>query len=88
MNRVFLAGTLKTRPEVAYTPKGKKIIMFRLWVEDGAFDIEVVYLERQGVKNIHDAGSTAMVSGMLAKASKGSHDVFRLKANNIVWMEE
>ncbi len=88
MNRVFLTGRLKTTPDVMYTPKGEKILRFPLWVEDESFSIDVIYLDRQGIRNPDGmVGNTIMVSGMLSK-SADRHDSLRLKAQKILWMEE
>ena len=88
MNKVFLTGRLKIKPEVMYTPKGEKILKFPLWVEDGTFSIDVVYLDRQGVADFSGmTGSTVTVSGMLTKGS-GRQEDLRLKAHKIIWMEE
>lgn len=88
MNKVFLSGTLKKQPEIVYTPRGEKLIMFPLWVDEGAFSIDVVFMEHQGMKSIAGMpGSAIMVSGKIAKASGKSHDQFRLMANKIIWME-
>ena len=42
MNKVFLSGKIRTAPEVAYTPKGRKVVTFPLWVNEGAFSVEVI----------------------------------------------
>jgi primosomal replication protein N len=89
LNRVFLSGTLKKNPETVYTPRGEKLLMFPLWVDEGAFSIDVVFMERQGMKNIESMpGSAIIVSGELSRASGKSHDKLRLMANKIIWMEE
>ncbi|MDR2017650.1 MAG: single-stranded DNA-binding protein [Syntrophobacterales bacterium] len=88
MNKVFLTGRLKVKPEVFYTPKGEKIVQFPLWVEDDAFSIDVVYPERQGTRDLARLkGSVVTVSGALMKAMDG-HGAIKLKANKIIWMEE
>jgi primosomal replication protein N len=89
LNKVFLSGTLKKQPEIVYTPRGEKLIMFPLWVDEGAFSIDVVFMEHQGMKNITNMpGSNIIVSGELGRASGKSHDQLRLMANKIIWMEE
>jgi primosomal replication protein N len=89
VNRIFLSGKLKTKPEVVYTPKGERVVMFLLWVEEGTFSIDVVLIDRQGIKDFGEmVGRNIMVSGMLTKTMVKSHDVFKLKANKILWMEE
>ena len=88
MNKVFLTGRLKARPDVLYTPKGEKILKFPLWVEDDAFSIEVMYLDRQGIQDLTGLeGSTITVSGTLVKAMD-RHSEIKVKANKIIWMEE
>ncbi len=89
MNKVFLSGTLKQKPKVAYTPKGGKIIMFPLWVDDGAFSIDVVFVDPQGAADSAGIdGGRIIVSGVLAKGPSKTQDLFRLNANKIIRMEE
>jgi hypothetical protein len=88
VNKVFLTGRLKIKPEVMHTPKGEKILKFSLWVEDDAFSIDVVYLDRQGINDFTGmTGNRITVSGSLTK-SGDRHDGFKLKAHKIIWMEE
>jgi hypothetical protein len=88
VNKVFLTGRLKVKPDVLYTPKGEKILQFPLWVEDDVFSIEVVYLDRQGIKDLTGlAGNTITVSGTLMK-TMDRHGEIKVKANKIIWMEE
>ena len=35
MNKVFLSGKIRRVPDVAYTPKGRKIVTFPLLVAEG-----------------------------------------------------
>lgn len=89
MNRVFLSGTLKKQPEVVYTPRGKKLIKFPLWVDEGGFGIDVVYIGNQGTKRLAGApGCSVIVAGQLARTSGKPQDSIRLMANKIIWMEE
>jgi primosomal replication protein N len=89
LNKVFLSGTIKKQPEIVYTPRGEKLFMFPLWVDKGAFSIDVVFMEDLGMKNISGApGGNIIVSGELAKASGKSHNPLRLMAHKIIWMEE
>ncbi len=89
MNKVFLSGTLKKQPEIVYTPRGEKLFMFPLWVDEGGFGIDVVFQENQGVKSFAGIpGRTIIVAGQLARASGKSQDTVRLMANKIIWMEE
>ena len=88
MNRVFLSGKLTDKPDVAYTPKGVKILKFPLWVEEDGFSVDVVYLDRQGIRDFAGMmGTTVMVSGTLMK-SKDRNGTFACKAQKIIWMEE
>lgn len=88
MNKVFLTGRLRTKPEVTYTPKGERVLRFPLWVDEDAFSIEVIYLDRQGASDFAGLmGSAVMVSGKLLKPAD-RHEALKVKANKISWMEE
>ena len=88
MNKVFLTGRLRIKPEVTYTPKGERILRFPLWVDDDAISIEVIYLDRQGVSDVAGLmGSAVMVSGRLMKPAD-THEALKVRANKILWMEE
>jgi hypothetical protein len=88
VNKVLLTGRLTVKPDVAYTPKGGRILRFPLWVEDGGFNIEVVYLDRAGINDPAGmTGAAVVVSGALMK-SKDTKEPFKLKAQKIIWMEE
>ena len=89
MNKVFLSGKINKQPDVVYTPRGEKLLMFPLWVDEGAFSIDVVFTERQGAT--HFSGTTGrniIVSGELTKASGKSQQPLRIMAHKIIWMEE
>lgn len=89
MNKVFLSGTLKKKPEIVYTPRGEKLLMFPLWVDEGDFGIDVVYLESQGIKSFDGMpGQTIIVAGQIARASGKLQGTLRLMAHKIIWMEE
>jgi hypothetical protein len=89
VNKVFLYGTVREKPEVAYTPKGEKIIVFPLWVEDGSFSIDVVFTDQSGTIDLQNrVGNRIMTSGSLVKNRVRSNSIFKLKANKILWMEE
>ncbi len=89
MNRVFFTGKLKTRPEVVYTPKGEKFVLFPLWVDDGGFRIDVECAGDKGTTFWKEKmGKELMVTGMLVKRKKQAQEVFILKTNKIYWMEE
>ena len=90
MNKVFLEGSLRAAPETASTPKGQKIVVFPLWVDDGGFTIEIVVTGDTGPAHIdaHRPGSRVMVSGALTRSRIKSRDTFKLRAGKIIWMEE
>ena len=54
MNRVFFSGDVRAKPRVAYTLKGEKVVMFPLRVEEGAFDIDVIFVDREDTKGFED----------------------------------
>ncbi len=87
MNRVFLTGTLRGKPEIAYSPKGQKIFSLPFLAEEGDLQIEVVVAGDWSFEG-KDPGSRLLVVGTLARTSRGSRDGLRLKANKILWMEE
>ncbi|MCX8022215.1 MAG: hypothetical protein N2745_05515 [Syntrophorhabdaceae bacterium] len=90
MNRIFLSGRVRAKPEVMYTLKGERVIQFPLKVEEGGLDIKVVYVDREGLKDIEEmAGKQAMVVGSLLKiSSEANKGQVKVKANQIIWMEE
>ena len=89
MNKVFLTGKVQGKPEVVYTPKGERIFMFPLWVEEGDFSIDVVFVDREGTPYPADtAKAGVMVGGSLARVPGKGRDALRLTAKKILWMEE
>ena len=88
MNIVFLSGKIGKTPEVAFTPKGRKIVMFPLVVGEGAFTIDIVG-DGEGLSAQAESaiGGTILVTGELVKAKLKSRDVLRVKASKIIWME-
>ena len=89
MNRVFFSGDVRAKPRVAYTLKGEKVVMFPLRVEEGAFDIDVIFVDHEDTKGFEDRrGKKVMVSGTLTSARIESQNVFKVRANQIIWMEE
>ncbi len=89
MNRAFFTGRLKSKPEIVYTPRGEKFVLFPLWVDEGDFRIDVECagdnrITRWGEK----IGKELMVSGTLVRMKLKSRDVFKLKAQKIYWMED
>ena len=89
MNRVFLTGTVRKEPQVSYTPKGRKIITFPLWVDEGGFSVEVVSGGEalQGGMGRAVTGNV-LVAGELVQTSLRTREVMRVKASKILWMEE
>jgi primosomal replication protein N len=89
VNRVFLSGKLQEKVDVMYTPKGEKIVKFPLWVDEGGFRIDVVFVDQQGSRDFPKmVGREVMVSGVLTGASDRPHNALRLRAHKILWMEE
>jgi primosomal replication protein N len=88
VNRVFLSGKIGKAPEIAYTPKGRKIVMFPMVVGEGTFSIEVVGEgETLPARLEASVGGAILVTGELVKAKLKSRDVLRVKASKILWME-
>jgi primosomal replication protein N len=89
VNKVFLTGKIYKVPEVTYSPKGKKIAIFPLHIEEGDFTIQVIgsgdVFPREVEKTV---GSSILVAGELVKAKLKTRDILRLKASKILWMEE
>ncbi len=89
MNKVFFTGRLKTKPEVVYTPRGEKFVLFPLWIEEGDFRIDVEYTGKKDVTRWNEKiGKALMVTGMLAQKKTKFKDMLKLKAQKIYWMEE
>jgi hypothetical protein len=89
VNRVFLSGKVGKAPEVAYTPKGRKIVMFPIVVGDGDFSIDVVGSgDTIPTRLDGSAGASILVAGEIVKARLQARDVLRVKASKILWMEE
>jgi primosomal replication protein N len=89
VNRVFLSGKVRKAPEVAYTPKGRKIVTFPLWVAEGGFSVEVISGgEALPGEADHAAMGNVLVAGELIRTSRRSRDILRVKASKILWMEE
>jgi len=89
MNKVFMTGKVEANPQVVYTPRGDKYMLFPMRVREGDLLIDVEcegdpampYLDAAAGKNV-------MVSGMLTRVKVRSREVFKLKARKIFWMEE
>ena len=89
MNKVLLSGKIGRTPEISYTPKGHKIVMFPMMVMEGDFSIDVVGSGDTFPKCMDGvAGGSILVAGELVKATLRSRDILRVKASKIIWMEE
>jgi primosomal replication protein N len=89
VNKIFLSGKIGKVPEVAYTPRGRKIVMFPMVVEEGGFSIDVVGAgESFPMRPDTAVGCSVMVAGEIVKAKLKSRDVLRVNASKILWMEE
>jgi single-stranded DNA-binding protein len=88
LNKVFLSGKIGRVPEIAYTPKGRKIVTFPLLVSEGNYDIQVVGAGEAFPNDLETAvGNDVLITGELVKAKLKSHDILRVKASKIIWME-
>lgn len=88
MNKVFLSGKIGRVPEIAYTPRGRKIVTFSLLVTEGDYNIQVVGAGEAFPSDVEAAvGNDVLVAGELVKAKFKSHDIWRVKASKILWME-
>ena len=89
MNRVFMTGKVEAKPQVVYTPRGDKYILFPMRVSEGNLLIDV---ECQGDPSMSyldaAAGRRVLVSGMLTRAKVRAREVLKLKVHKIIWMEE
>ncbi len=89
MNKVFLFGKVWKAPEVSCTPRGRKIIMFPIWIEEGNFAVDIIYAGESVPRSPDSiAGSAVMVAGELVKAKLQAREVLKVKASKILWMEE
>ncbi|MBP8626505.1 MAG: hypothetical protein KBE27_02285 [Syntrophorhabdaceae bacterium] len=88
MNRVFLSGTINSDVKVYYSPRGEKICIFSLLVDDGMFSVEVV-CKYNRTTNLPEFKKTdrIMLSGALARTKKGSPEALRLEADKLFVME-
>jgi len=89
VNKVFLSGKVRKVPEMAFTPKGRKIITFPMWVAEGDFSVEVIGGGEAFPDKLDNVvGSGVLVAGELIKTKLKSRAVMRVKASKIIWMEE
>jgi hypothetical protein len=80
---------VREAPEVSYTPKGRKIVTFPMWVPDGDFNIMVI----GGGETLSGgmdstAGGEVLVAGELIRTKLRTRDALRVKASKIIWTEE
>jgi hypothetical protein len=89
VNKVFLSGKVGKAPEVVYSPRGRKIVMFPMVVAEGDWSIDVVGAGETFPARLESAvGGSILVAGELVKAKLKTRDVLRVKASKIIWMEE
>ncbi len=89
MNKVFISGSVGADPQVSYTPRGQKIVMFPMRVEEGDFSVDVIFAGEPVQSDVAALmGRKILVAGMLTKAKTRSRDVFKVKASKILPMEE
>ena len=89
MNKVFISGSVGANPQISYTPKGQKIVMFPMWVEEGGFSIDVIFAGGPVASDLATTiGKRVLVAGALTKTKTQSRDVLRVKASKILPMEE
>ncbi len=89
MNKIFISGSVRANPQISYTPKGQKIVMFPMWVEEGGFSIDVIFAGAPIASEPAAAiGRRILVAGALTKMKTESRDVLKVKASKILPMEE
>jgi len=89
VNKVFISGSVGANPQIAYTPRGQKIVMFPMRVEEGDFSVEVIFAGEPKQSALTTMiGRKILVAGMLTKTKTKARDVFRVKASKILPMEE
>jgi single-stranded DNA-binding protein len=89
VNKVFISGSVGANPQIAYTPRGQKIVTFPMRVEEGDFSIKVILAgEPAQSAPATTIGRRILVAGMLTKAKTNARDGFTLKASKILPMEE
>jgi hypothetical protein len=89
MNRVFMTGRVEAGPQIVYTPRGDKFMLFPLRVTDGDFLIDVECRGDSSEPYVDAAvGSSVMVSGMLVRKKLPTREIVKLEAHKIFWMEE
>ena len=89
MNKIFVSGSVGASPRISYTPKGQRIVIFPMWVEEGGFSIDVIFAGGSAASDLPTTvGKRVLVAGALTKMKSQSRDVLRVKASKILPMEE
>ena len=89
MNKVFISGSVGANPKVSYTPRGQRIVMFPMRVEEGDFNIDVVFAGEPGQAGLSTTiGRRILVAGVLTRMKTQARDVLKVKASKILPMEE
>jgi hypothetical protein len=89
VNKLFISGSVGADPEVSYTPRGQKILMFPVRVDEGDFSVDVIYAGAQTETGPETTtGRRILVAGTLTRMKAGSRDVLKMKASKIFSMEE
>ena len=89
MNKLFISGSVGADPEVSYTPRGQKVLMFPVRVDEGDFSVDVIYAGAQVETGPETTtGKRILVAGVLTRIKTGSRDALKVKASKILPMEE
>jgi len=89
VNKIFISGSVGANPQVSYTPKGRKILRFPIWVDDGSFSIDVISAGGPAISDVAAGiGKRVIVAGALTKTKTQTRDVLKVKAYKILPMEE
>ena len=89
MNKIFISGSVGATPQVSYTPKGQKVVMFPMRVEEGGFNIDVIFAGEPSASGPAAViGKRVLVAGALTNTKAQSRDVLKVKASKILPMEE
>jgi primosomal replication protein N len=88
LNRIILTGKVRENTRVFFTPKGEKIALIPVEVED--FNtVEVMYLDNERkIREENLKGKKIMVLGILVKSERKNGGTLRIKAKKIEFMEE
>lgn len=89
MNKVFLTGTIQRPPKIAYTPKGKRVLMFPLSARDNGIILDVLFSRERYPSGLESTvGGEILVAGTLIRTKIGTDETFKIEASQILWMEE